>query len=159
MSSSPGQDDLSVRDALHALGPLLPQLARRLRDHAERRASAEQNRHQALSARHATALGLLVHHDLSVSELAQQLRLSLPTVSGVVADLDRAGIVSRNPDPADRRRTIVSLRPQRRRQVEQRLADGTAPIVAALEQLTPAERAAWVKATVLLVEHLTDDAP
>ena len=46
---------------------------------------------------------------LTVSELASRLDLTLPTVSGVLADLDRAGLVDRQPDPADRRRTIVEL--------------------------------------------------
>lgn len=105
----------------------------------------------------APSLGLLVRHDLTVGELSQQLRLSLPTVSGVIADLDRAQIVQRSQDPADRRRTTVSLRPERREQVEAWLTSTTQPILDVLEALTPAERAAWVKATDLLVARLSAD--
>ena len=47
----------------------------------------------------------------TVGELASRLGLTLPTVSGVLADLDRAGLVERRPDPADRRRTIVQIIP------------------------------------------------
>ena len=37
---------------------------------------------------------------LTVGKLAARLDLTLPTVSGVLADLDRAGLVERQPDPA-----------------------------------------------------------
>lgn len=139
---------------MRALGPLLPQLTRRLRVYAESGPGEELMRANGLGPRHGTALGLLVFHDVTVGDMARELRLSLPTVSGVVADLDRAGIVQRSPDPEDRRRTIVALRAERREQVEAWLTGATTPILDVLEQLTGAERAAWIKATDLLVSRL-----
>jgi DNA-binding MarR family transcriptional regulator len=65
----------------------------------------------ALSPRHVAALEQIRGGPLTVGELASRLGLTLPTVSGVLADLDRAGLVERRPDPADRRRTIVQIIP------------------------------------------------
>ena len=64
-----------------------------------------------LSPRHVAALEHLRGGDLTVGELAARLGLTMPTVSGVLADLDRAGFIERHPDPADRRRTIVAIIP------------------------------------------------
>ena len=69
---------------------------------------------RAVGPRHVAALEQLRGGPVTVSELASRLGLTLPTVSGVLADLDRAGLVDRHADPADRRRTIVrrSSRPR-----------------------------------------------
>ncbi|HEX4059877.1 MAG TPA: MarR family winged helix-turn-helix transcriptional regulator [Streptosporangiaceae bacterium] len=64
-----------------------------------------------LSPRHVAALEQILGGPLTVSELASRLGLTLPTVSGLLADLDRAGFIGRHPDPADRRRTIVEVIP------------------------------------------------
>ena len=66
-----------------------------------------------LSPRHVAALEQIRGGPVTVGELASRLGLTLPTVSGVLADLDRAGLVERHPDPADRRRTIVAIIPAR----------------------------------------------
>jgi DNA-binding MarR family transcriptional regulator len=55
-----------------------------------------------LGPRHVAALEQLRAGQLTVGELASRLGLTMPTVSGVLADLDRAGFVERYPDPADR---------------------------------------------------------
>ncbi len=54
----------------------------------------------ALGPRHVAALEQVRGGPLTVGELAARLDLTLPTVSGVLADLDRAGLVERQPDPA-----------------------------------------------------------
>lgn len=50
-----------------------------------------------LSPRHVAALEQIRGGPLTVGELASRLDLTLPTVSGVLADLDRAGLVERRP--------------------------------------------------------------
>jgi DNA-binding MarR family transcriptional regulator len=45
----------------------------------------------------------------TVSELAKRLHMTQAHASLVVRHLGDAGVVDRTPDPADRRRTIVSL--------------------------------------------------
>src|SRR5215467_6484186 len=51
-----------------------------------------------LSPRHVAALEQLLGGPVTVSELASRLGLTLTTVSGVLADLDRAGFIERHPD-------------------------------------------------------------
>jgi hypothetical protein len=46
---------------------------------------------------------------VTVGQLADRLQLSLTTTSLMVADLARLGLVERREDPADRRRTLVSV--------------------------------------------------
>src|ERR1700685_645207 len=58
---------------------------------------------------------------VTVGELASLLGLTLPTVSGVLADLDRAGFIDRSADPADRRRTLGQIQPDQAPVVSQGL--------------------------------------
>jgi DNA-binding MarR family transcriptional regulator len=103
-----------------------------------------------LSPRHVAALEQLRESPLSVGTLADQLDLSLSTVSGVLADLDQAGLVERSADQADRRRTIVQIRPGARLAVEEWLDDVSAPLARVLDRLDTDERAAFIKAMDML---------
>jgi DNA-binding MarR family transcriptional regulator len=104
----------------------------------------------ALSPRHVAALEQLRDGPLSVGALADQLGLSLSTVSGVLADLDQAGLVERSADQADRRRTIVQIRPEARRAAEEWLDGASAPLARVLDRLDTDERAAFIKAMDML---------
>ena len=85
---------------------LFPRVTRGMRRWQDRAAPLSS---APLSPRHVAALEQLRGGPVTVSELAARLGLTLPTVSGVLADLDRAGFIERHPDPADRRRTIVQI--------------------------------------------------
>ena len=91
---------------------------------------------------------------LTVGELASRLDLTLPTVSGVLADLDRAGLVERRPDPADRRRTIVQIIPGQATLIGHWLDGAATPLARVLDKLTPGEREAFLKAMDLLETEL-----
>ena len=91
------------------LMPLFPRVTRGMRRWQDRVAPVPVP--SPLSPRHVAALEQIRGGPLTVGELASRLDLTLPTVSGVLADLDRAGLVERRPDPADRRRTIVQIIP------------------------------------------------
>jgi len=107
-----------------------------------------------LSSRHVAALQHLRNGPLTVSELAGRLELTLPTVSGVLADLDRAGFVERHADPADRRRTIVQITPSQEDTVKRWLDGAAEPVARVLDRLTPSEQAAFLKAMNLLESEL-----
>ncbi len=107
-----------------------------------------------LSPRHVAALEQIRGGPLTVGELASQLGLTLPTVSGVLADLDRAGLVERRPDPADRRRTIVQIVPGQAALIGQWLDGAAKPLARVLDQLTPSEQEAFLKAMDLLETEL-----
>jgi DNA-binding MarR family transcriptional regulator len=107
-----------------------------------------------LSPRHVAALEQIRGGPLTVGELASQLGLTMPTVSGVLADLDRAGLVERRPDPADRRRTIVQIIPGQAATIGEWLDGAAKPLARVLDQLTPSEQEAFLKAMDLLETEL-----
>ena len=107
-----------------------------------------------LSPRHVAALEQLREGPLTVGELASRLGLSLPTVSGVLADLDRAGLVDRHPDPADRRRTIVRVSPGQETLIGHWLDGAAEPLARVLDKLTTSEQEAFLKAMNLLESEL-----
>jgi DNA-binding MarR family transcriptional regulator len=112
----------------------------------------------SLGPRHVAALQQLRDGPLGVSELASRLDLTLPTVSGVLADLDRAGFVTRQPDPADRRRTIVQITPAQSALIRQWLDRAANPLARVLDKLDPGEQQAFLKAMDLLETELrTED--
>jgi DNA-binding MarR family transcriptional regulator len=113
-----------------------------------------------LGPRHVAALQQIRGGPVTVSELAARLDLTLPTVSGVLADLDRAGFVERRPDPADRRRTIVAITPARAALIGEWLDGAASPIARVLDKLSPSEQEAFLKAMDLLETELRDrDTP
>lgn len=101
---------------------------------------------EGLTARHGAVLGHLVAAEpMSVTDLARTLGLSLSTVSELVGDLARSGLVRRQEDPANRRRTLVSITPRHRAGVEELLAARNAPLVRAMAGMTRTERAAFLR--------------
>jgi DNA-binding MarR family transcriptional regulator len=107
-----------------------------------------------LSPRHVAALEQLLGGPVTVGELAARLGLTLPTVSGVLADLDRAGFIERHPDPADRRRTIVQVIPAQAALIGEWLDGAARPLARVLDQLSPSEQDAFLKAMNLLEAEL-----
>src|SRR3954451_6814981 len=87
---------------------LMPRVARGMRRSQDR---AAPQTHTPLSPRHVAALEQLREEPLPVGTLATRLDLTLSTVSGVLADLDRAGFVVRAGDPRGRPRRIGRLAP------------------------------------------------
>ncbi|MFI9720510.1 MarR family winged helix-turn-helix transcriptional regulator [Streptomyces sp. NPDC052396] len=106
-----------------------------------------------LTARHGAVLPqLLAEQPLTVSELARRMRLSLSTASELVGALSRSGLVERGEDPANRRRTLVSIAPRHRPALEEFIARRSAPLLRALDGLSAQDRAgfhagltAWVR--------------
>src|ERR1700743_405521 len=90
-----------------------------------------------LGPRHVAALQQIRGGPVTVSELAAPLGLTLPTVSGVLADLGRADFIERQPDPADRRRTIVAITPAQSALIGAWLRGAASPIAPLLD---PASR-------------------
>jgi DNA-binding MarR family transcriptional regulator len=107
-----------------------------------------------LGPRHVAALDQIRGGPVTVGDLASRLGLTLPTVSGVLADLDRAGLVERHPDPADRRRTIVQIIPSQAPLIGQWLDGAAKPLARVLDKLDPSEQEAFLKAMDLLETEL-----
>jgi DNA-binding MarR family transcriptional regulator len=107
-----------------------------------------------LGPRHVAALEQIRSGPVTVGKLASRLDLTLPTVSGVLADLDRANLVERRTDPADRRRTIVQIIPDQEALISHWLDGAAKPLARVLDQLTHAEQEAFLKAMDLLEAEL-----
>jgi DNA-binding MarR family transcriptional regulator len=133
---------------LMQLFPRVTRGMRRWQDHAAPPSPAP------LSPRHIAALEQLRGGPVTVSELASRLGLTLPTVSGVLADLDRAGFVERRPDPADRRRTIVQITAAQASLITEWLDGAATPLARVLDKLDPSEQEAFLKAMNLLETEL-----
>ena len=131
---------------------LFPRVSRGMRRWQDRAAPAPVP--SPLSPRHVAALEQIRGGPLTVGELASRLGLTLPTVSGVLADLDRAGLVERRPDPADRRRTIVQVVPAQAALIGEWLDGAARPLARVLDKLSPSEQEAFLKAMDLLETEL-----
>ncbi len=146
--------ECTVHEGLRNLVQLLPRVMRGLR---RRPGEPIELEGVALGPRHGSSLALLREDESTVGALAVALGLNLATVSGLVADLERVGFVERSADPADRRRTIVQIRPGHEEVVDAWLEGATAPLVRTLRQLSPQERAVFIKAMQVLDSELNSD--
>jgi DNA-binding MarR family transcriptional regulator len=88
---------------------------------------------------------------LRLSELSHQVALSNSTVSGIVDRLEARGWVRRDRDPDDRRATRVFLAERVKAYLGETMpAQRLAPLIAALRQASPEQRAAIVNSLALL---------
>lgn len=108
----------------------------------------------SLGPRHMPPLFALVRRGpASVGELAERLDLAPATVSLLVNELSRAGLVERHEDEADRRRTIVSV-PDEHRRLLSRLAEERLGVMRrTLERLEPAAREQFAEGLRILAEE------
>ncbi|GAA3976108.1 MarR family winged helix-turn-helix transcriptional regulator [Actinomadura viridis] len=131
----------SVEDGVRTMLLLMPRMVGR----AKRIRVPEELRSFDLAPRHLSLLSyLLFDGPMSVNELARRLEVAPATVSLMVSDLSRQGILERREDPADRRRTIVSVAGAHLPAIEGWLALGARAWRTALEPLTPAERRTFI---------------
>jgi DNA-binding MarR family transcriptional regulator len=132
---------LSVDEGIRTLLLLMPRLVGR----AKRTPVPERLRSLDLAPRHLSLLSyLLFDGPQSVNELAARLEVAPTTVSLMVGELSRKGVVERREDEADRRRTIVSIAEDSRADVDAWLANGARAWRAALEPLTDEQREMFV---------------
>jgi DNA-binding MarR family transcriptional regulator len=131
-----------VDEATRALLLLMPRLVGR----AKRIPPPEPLRALQLAPRHLSLLAYLVFDGpLGVKELAERLEVAPATVSLMVADLSRQGVLERREDDADRRRTIVNIAPAHEQSVTDWLAAGGRAWRRALEPLTAEQRRLFVE--------------
>ena len=111
-----------------------------------------------LAPRHMSAFAVVaLEGPLTVSELARREGLALSTASLLVTQLGEAGLVERHEDANDRRKTVVSVAPEHRRESEAVLETKLAPLRRALARMGPARARAMLEGLGILVEEV--DAP
>jgi DNA-binding MarR family transcriptional regulator len=77
----------------------------------------------------------------SVSELATAIGVDQPRASRVVSDCVDRGLVTKETDPTDARRSVIALTDDGRAVLDERRRERRAAVEDALEGFTPAERA------------------
>jgi DNA-binding MarR family transcriptional regulator len=93
---------------------------------------------------------------MSVGDLAAAERISPSTLTRVVAALEDAGLISREPDPADRRVSRVAVSLAGHDLLEAARARATGYLVERIARLT-SEQAAALSAAVPVLEQLLED--
>jgi len=124
-------DPLTVANRLR---PVLLRLSRELRHETEQ---------LGLSSRQVTLLWLIrLNPGLSLRELAAEERISAPALSGHVDRLEKAGLLERVRDSADRRRVGLTLTAEGERQLRRVRARRTSWLAEHLRGLDDEELAA-----------------
>ena len=130
-----------------ALRISVSRLARRLR--VER--LAPELAEPALSDTQLAALATLERHGaMTPGELAEHEKVQPPSMTRVIAALADWELVTRSPDPTDRRQVILSVTSRGRELVQQVRRRREAWLARRLAELTPQERAALLAAAPIL---------
>jgi DNA-binding MarR family transcriptional regulator len=87
---------------------------------------------------------------LTPSELADLERVARPTVTRVLTRLEEAGLISRTPDPADRRSTLVAVTPAGAALLDDARTRKDAFLSERLDGLSAADRGTLARAAALL---------
>jgi DNA-binding MarR family transcriptional regulator len=134
-------DTMTTTQAVRSMLLLMPQLVAR----AKRLPIPDALRGMDLAPRHLALLAYLQYDGpLTVSELADRLEVAPTTVSLMVGDLSRGGILTRQEDDTDRRRRIVAIAPAYAVPVTEWLSGSATAWTEVLAALTPTQRATIV---------------
>jgi DNA-binding MarR family transcriptional regulator len=132
----------SVDDSIRTLLLLMPRMVGR----TKRLKVPEELAGLNLAPRHLSLFAyLLFDGPLGVNELAERLEVTPATVSLMVSELTRKGILDRREDPADRRRAVITLSDRHRPAIDAWLARGARAWRTALEPLTDDQRSLFVE--------------
>ena len=133
----------AVDEAVRALLLLMPRIVGR----AKRLPIPPALQGLDLAPRH---LALLAHLEYDgpagVNELAARLEVAPTTVSLMVSELSRPGVLERTTDPADRRRRIVAIAPDFAAPIGEWLSGSASAWERVMRGLAPAERATVLNA-------------
>ncbi len=135
------------------------EIAGRLRLSATRLArKLRQEAHTGLTPSQLSALAAIERHGpVTLGALADHEQVAPPSVSRVVAKIEADGLVTRQPDPSDRRVTKVALTPKGRSLLGASRRRKTEWLTTRLEDLGPESRARLAEAVDIL-EALTTES-
>jgi DNA-binding MarR family transcriptional regulator len=143
----------SVDEATRKLLLLMPRMVGR----AKRIPVPKELQSFALAPRHLSLLAyLLFEGPMGVNGLAARLEVAPATVSLMVGDLSRKGILHRQEDDADRRRTIVSIADEYHAAINGWLGRGADAWRKVLEPLTPAQRRLFIDTLAAYEQAVSD---
>ncbi len=138
---------ISTTDLAHRLRPAVTRLARRMRQ-----VGAE------LTPTQGAALATIdCHGPLTPSELAARERIQRPTATRVLARLEETGLVTRMPDPDDRRSSLVSTTAAGQELLAAVRDRKDLYLARQLDRLSPEDLAALERAAGILERMLEED--
>jgi DNA-binding MarR family transcriptional regulator len=144
----------TVDDSVRELALLMPRLVGR----AKKLPIPAELRGFSLAPRHITLLTwLLCDGPHTINRLARRLKVAPTTVSLMVGELSRHGIVDRQEDPNDRRRTIVSIADRHRDAVRRWLSSATNAWRKVLTPLSDEQRELFVATLRAYEEAVAED--
>ena len=113
-----------------------------------------------LTAPRLSALSVIVFGGpLTLGALATAEQVRAPTMTRIVGALERAGLVAREPDPADARAVLVRATPEGRRLLEAGRDRRTAVLARAIEALDEADLLTLERAASLMEGIARREAP
>lgn len=143
-----------VDEAIRALLLLMPRMVGRVK----RIRIPEELQTLSLAPRHLSLLAyLLFDGPMSVNELATRLEIAPTTVSLMVGELSRKGILERQEDESDRRRKIISIADKHRDAINGWLGRGATAWRRALSPLTARQRRMFIDTLAAYEDGLTED--
>ncbi|MEV6428623.1 MarR family transcriptional regulator [Nocardia sp. NPDC051463] len=132
---------IAVEEGIRSLLLLMPRVVGR----AKKMHIPEELQSFSLAPRHLSLLANLVFEGpMTVNDLAARLEVAPTTVSLMVGDLSRQGVLERRTDAADRRRTIVGIAAAHEKSVNDWLGGSARAWRAVLGPLTPEQRRLFV---------------
>lgn len=134
--------DQELEEAVRELLVLVPKIVAR----AKRRSIPAELAGHDLAPRHLSLFAILLEGPLTVNELASSLQLAPTTVSLMIADLSRQGLLQREEDAADRRRRVISIPPDHLPAIRAWLGDSARAWRRVLSGLDPRQRSLVVGA-------------
>ncbi|MFC9436813.1 MarR family winged helix-turn-helix transcriptional regulator [Nocardia sp. NPDC057030] len=141
MSSEQQRAGLGVDEGIRSLLLLMPRVVGR----AKRLRVPDELREFSLAPRHLSLLAILVFEGpKTVNDLAARLEVAPTTVSLMVGELSRSGLLERTADDRDRRRTFVGIAAAHTDSVNEWLGGSARAWRRVLEPLTPEQRRLFV---------------
>ena len=105
-----------------------------------------------LSAAQASVISVLVYGGPSnISRLAATEQVRIPTMSRLVKDLETAGLVTRTPDPADARASLIKAAPRAHALLDTARSLRLGRLERAIAACTPADRSLLTRAAPVLL--------
>jgi DNA-binding MarR family transcriptional regulator len=102
----------------------------------------------------AQLLALYEEDGLTQNQLCERVRIDQSTMAHTLQRMERDGLIQRTPDPADRRRALITLT-DRARQIETRLVDAARQVnAAATRGLTDDEVASCLRTLSRMIDNL-----
>ncbi|MFI7001612.1 MarR family winged helix-turn-helix transcriptional regulator [Nocardia sp. NPDC050175] len=156
MSTEEQRGGIGVDAGIRTLLLLMPRVVGR----AKRLRVPDALREFALAPRHLSLLAILVFEGpKTVNDLAARLEVAPTTVSSMVSELSRDGLLERTADDRDRRRTIVGIAAAHTDSINEWLGGSARAWRRVLEPLTPQQRQLFVDTFRAFEEELAAENP